>query len=710
MNSMTRVGVAVSTRSSQRAAGRRELCALGAARALALLFVAATASAQVNESITVSYVEVPVTVVDRSGAPIRGLTKANFEIVDEGKKRAVAGFDVVDFSSSEIAAAAASSITPAARRNFLLVFDLSFSSPASIHRAQDAARQFVTKMAANQDRVGVASVDAAHGFRLLTSFTTDRSSVEGAIANPKGFVASDPLQLAGVGIDNATLEIMNMPGRGKGGDKSGAADNGRNANKSDGDSIDNAQDYVRGLNTQQDVYNRGNVEREVNLLAGLSKIMRAVRGQKHLVLLSEGFDPRLIQGRDAGVGQQQQDETQAVEKGEVWKVNNDDRYGSSASISLVGRMAEVAKRCDVILDAVDIRGVRTQVDAREGYERKSNEGLHLLANATGGTVFQNSNDLTDDFRRALKSQEVVYVIAFQAPVSAPGKFHNLKVKLVNVPGGRAVARSGYYEAGGDSAAERTLSNAEILVNDIEQEGVHVASIAAPFATSGANAQVPVILEIHGDDLAAAGAQTVTLEIFTYAFDAEGKVRDSMFQRIGLDMNKVGTTLRQSGVKYYETLSLPPGKYAVKSLVRVAESDKKGFVRTDIVVPAKGDMAVSQPLFQDQGMQWVMIKGASHDKTNSPYPFELDGTSFIPSAAARVKSGGPRRFVVFVRNAAPDDLTVDTKPEAKLVSRVRSEGGVKFLFELAASPSESVLNVAVHKRGESNAMKTSMNLQ
>lgn len=687
MNSITRVGFAVS--------------------GLTLLFVAATASAQLNESITVSYVEVPVTVVDRGGNPIRGLTKANFEIVDEGKKRAIAGFDTVDFSSSETAAAAAASIMPAARRNFLLVFDLTFSSPTSMVRAKEAARHFVTNMAAHQDRIGIATVDVAHGFRLLTSFTTDRAAVEAAIANPVGFAALDPLQLAGASLDREVLETMNTPTRSRG---SGARNEELQGNLTSAlDSAADHTDMAIGQNAQQDAYNRGNVERQVNLLAGLAKIMRAVRGQKHLVLLSEGFDPRIIQGRDAGVAQDQQTESNAVEKGEIWRVDNDNRYGSSASISLVSRMADVAKRCDVILDAVDIRGVRSQVDARDGFQRKSNEGLHLLANATGGTVFQNSNSLTDDFQRALKGQEVVYVIAFQAPVSDPGKFHSLKVKLVNVPGGRVVARSGYYEAGGDSAAERTLSNAEILVNDIEQEGLHVASIAAPFATSGANAQVPVILEIHGSDLAEANDPTVTLEIFTYAFDGEGKVRDSMFQRIGLDLGKVGTTLRQSGVKYYETLSLPPGKYAVKSLVRVAESDKKGFVRTDLVVPAKNDLAVSQPVFQDQA-QWVMIRGASHDKTNAPYPFELDGTSFIPSAAARVKSGGPRRFVVFVSNAGPDDLTIDTTPEAKLVSKVRSEGGVKFLFELGASPSASMLNVAVHKRGESNAVKTSMKLQ
>ena len=700
MHATTRV---ISARGSQRAAGRR-LCALS------LLFVATAASAQVAENITVNYVEVPVTVVDRSGNAIRGLTKANFEITDEGKKRAISGFDAIDFASGDTAAAPAASVAPAARRNFLLVFDLSFSSPTSIRRAQEAARRFAANMAARQDRIGIATLDVAHGFRLLTSFTTDRAAVEAAIANPKGFSALDPLQLAGNLFEDRTVEMMDTKTRRAAEDPS---PDPTSTQKEPNAELNNASDHtdmVIGQNAQQDAYNRGNVERQVNLLAGLSKIMRAVRGQKHLVLLSEGFDPRIIQGRDAGVAKEQQTEAAAVEKGELWRVDNDNRYGSTASLSLVDRMADVAKRCDVILDAIDIRGVRTQVDASEGFVKKSNEGLHLLANATGGTVFQNSNDLTSDFQRALKTQEVIYVLAFQTPVEEPGAFHKLKVKLLNVPGGRAIARSGYYEAGGDSPAERTLSDAEILVNDIEQEGVQVSSIAAPFKTGGANAQVPVILEIRGSDLAAAGDPGVTLEIFTYAFDGDGKVRDSMFQRIGLDLSKVGTMLHQSGVKYYETLSLPPGKYAVKTLVRVAETDKRGFVRTDVVVPADNDVAVSQPLFQDQGTQWVMIKGASHDKTNAPYPFEVDGASFIPSAAARVKSGGPRRFVVFVRNAALDDLTVDTKPEAKLVSKVRSEEGVKFLFELGASPSASVLNVSVHKRGQSNAMTSSMNLQ
>src|SRR5438874_10951623 len=184
------------------------------------VLLAAAAAAQVRESITVSYVEVPVTVVDRSGNAVRGLTKANFEIVDDGKPRPIAGFEVADFASLSGAPAPTTAstpeISPAARRNFLLVFDLSYSSPMSITRAQEAARTFLTKMAAQKDRIGVATVDVAKGFRVLTSFTTDRAMVNAAIANPANFRALDPLQLAATPFDKEVVETMNDLGGGHG--------------------------------------------------------------------------------------------------------------------------------------------------------------------------------------------------------------------------------------------------------------------------------------------------------------------------------------------------------------------------------------------------------------------------------------------------------------------------------------------------------------
>src|SRR5207237_6399506 len=111
---------------------------------------------------------------------------------------------------------------------------------------------------------------------------------------------------------------------------------------------------------------------------------------------------------------------------------------------------------DAVLHAIDIEGVRVQNDMAGG-RITSDDGLFLLARPTGGEVFHNSNDLGRDFRKMLHQQEVVYVIAFQAPASKSGRFHNLDVRLAGVPGARASYRSGYYESGGGAPIQRTRS-------------------------------------------------------------------------------------------------------------------------------------------------------------------------------------------------------------------------------------------------------------
>jgi VWFA-related protein len=643
-------------------------------------FVAVAVFAQVRETVTVSVVEVPVTVVDRAGNPVRGLTAANFKILDDGKERAIASFDSVDFASAE-SMKAISPMNPAARRNFMIVFDLSFSSPNSIQRAQQAARDFIKNMVQKRDRVAVATIDSDKGFKLVTAFTTDRNALTAAIANPQTYKGSDPLQIAGSTI--ATELTLSA-----------------NAGERERAAVEEANDAIRRSGRSEDQFQRVKIDRQVNLLTGLARSLRSIAGQKNLVFLSEGFDPRLVQGRGAGISNAQVQENTAVEKGEVWNVDSDARYGSASSMSIVEKMGDMARRSDVVLYAVDIKGLRSTGDTRTGFDPKSNEGLHMLAGATGGVVFQNSNNLVSDFEKVIKHQEVSYILGFNAPSSEPGKFHKLSVKLVNVPNGAHVqSRSGYYEAGGENNVERSLSNAEIVLNDIRQDAIHMAAIAAPFKTTGADAQVPVILEINGADIAAAAKNNVaTTEVFVYAFDEEGLVRDSLFQRLALDLAKVGDKLKSSGVKYYGTLALPEGKYAIRSLVRVVESDAKGFERRDVVVPRAGEIGLAQPVFIEEAGKWLMIKGATHDKTNAAYPFEVNGEPFIPSAAASAKGGAPRKFVVFVQNASPDEMTFDTNPKATVVSQLKSATGSKLVFQLdSPMTSASTLNVTVKKK-------------
>jgi len=663
-----------------------------AAVTFAAALVSAAAFAQMKESINVNIVEVPVTVVDGSGNAVRGLTKANFKLFDQGKERAITAFDAIDLTVKQTAL---TPIPPAARRNFMLLFDLSYSGPRSLARAQEAARNFVKTAVQPRDLVGVGTIDVEHGFRLLSAFTTDREIVAAAISNPGGFRSADPLQLANETNIASMLDTtapMEPPAN--------ASPPAVRAYENKAAAADAAADMKLQVQQANVAYVRARVEKQVDFLGALAKTLRAVPGRKQIVFLSEGFDPTVVTGRDARDSQSTARDNEAILHGNFETSDSDTRFGSSTSQSFVSRMAQFFRGSDVVLNAIDIQGVRVQNDM-SGAKINSNAGLALLADPTGGMVFQNVNNMSANFDRMLKAQEFVYVLSFQAPASKPGTFHDLKVKLVDVPGRANVfARAGYYEGGALTPQERTLSNAEIVLNDIAQTDIRVAGLAAAFPTAGANAQVPVVLELDGNDLLKdVRAEKFGVEFYIYAFDSDGLVRDRLYQSIGLDVAKVGQRLRSGGLKYYATLMLPPGKYAVKSLVRVPDTDRRGFIRSDMTVAAAGETTVLPAIFVDEHPSAVLVRGVSHAATAAD-PFNLSGERFIPAAGPRTK------LAVFVTNAQTSEVTVDPTPKVKFLGAAPSGSATALVMEIDDASLPAV-DVTVHAKGATQTQKIAL---
>jgi VWFA-related protein len=674
-----------------------------------VLFLAASAVAQMHETVNVHIVEVPVSVVDSGGNPIRGLTAANFELYDGGKKQAITSFDKVDFGSTE-AVSAISPLNPAARRSFLLLFDLGYSSPRSLVRAQEAAHRFVTTTVQPRDLVGVGTIDVERGFRLLTAFTSDHDLVAAAISNPGNFHGSDPLQIGNKAfVGDITLEGApqqvdpNQSAIDEEGAKSPHSVGNRGAR-------DMAELQVRFTRSNEEAISV-RVQKQVDFLADLAKTLRGVPGRKQVVLLSEGFDAKYLQGRDARDVKANNRDFESATHGEVWNVESDRQYGSTSNQSSLDRMVRAFRSSDIVLNAIDIQGVRVQSLTAPGVTGtmdvadaataglNSNAGLHVLSRPTGGEVFQNSNDLKGNFDRMLHAQEVVYILSFQSTTANPGKFHDLKVKLVNSPG-RVSYRQGYFETGGESSADRALTNAEVIVNDIAQDDLHLAAFAAPFPTAKGWAQVPVILDLNGADLARqAKGNAAGAEVFIYAFDSNGLMRDRLYQRLSLDMTKIGDRLKASGVRYYGTLVLPPGKYAIKALV-LAGGEKRGFKRVDVTVPTAGDISVLPPIPIDEQPKWILVKSADRGE-HSDYPFELNGQNFIPSATASSK------VAVMIFGAAADELTWETTPKTKLLGTIPMAGGTKFVLQLDDPSQISALQITVHKKGVVEAQTTSV---
>lgn len=663
--------------------------------AVSVAAIALAVVAQVRETVNVNVVEVPVTVVDSSGNPVRGLTSANFELFDNGTKRPISSFDKIDFADTE-QLKATSPLNPAATRSFMLLFDLSNSGPNGITRAQGAARKFVTDGVLPRDTVAVGTIEAQRGFRLLTAFTTDRKLVEQAIADPLQFRGTDPLQIGGV-ISNVEM--------------TGANETNNAGGAREGKAAADAEAAVTQARIQQQnaQYARAQAEKQIDALANLAKTLRAVPGRKQVVLLSEGFDPKYIQGRDARSMEDQQKENAEIMAGRAYNVDTDARFGSSSSMTLLDRMAQTFRASDVVLHAIDIQGVRVQNDVASGARTNSNEGLFLVANPTGGEVFKNVNEIKTNFKRLLHQQEVVYVLGFQAPSQKAGSFHNLKVKLINVPGGaRASSRAGYYEAGGETPQERVLSSAEIIVNDIPQGAVHMTTLAAAFPEQGGKAQVPVIVEASGSDLIGDfRGSTLPVEVFMYAFDQDGVVQDRLYQKISLDLKKVGDRLRQSGLKYYATLSLPPGQYAVKSLLRAGDTDRRGFGRTDLVVSNGAGFTTPVPI--DESPKAVLVKGNSHS-TSGTYPFQLNGQIFIPSTGAH-RSGGPQKIAVYGYGAGADQATIETSPKAKFLGQAKGADTTAYVLEIdPKDATAATVDVTVRKKGATDTQKGTVVIQ
>lgn len=617
-----------------------------AAVLLLLCLISTTLSAQrFGEAVEVTVVEVPVTVVDRAGAPVQGLTKENFEVFDDGKRVPIEYFEVLDLAT--ITAAPGRPIPPVAYRNFLLLFDMANSRPGTITRAQAAARSFLddTSLTA-RDLVGVAVYTPSNGLRMVTSFSADRTLVKNAIdalGVTVEFRVADPLML----VQTKTPDTGSS--QSVAGERKAEIEAALNADIAAFDAM---------IRTGQTSEATTRVRTQLQNFGGIARALDQLRGQKQVILLSEGFDAKLIAGRQDLSGQRAQEDAAAIASGEIWKVDSDERYGSASGIREINDMAALFRRSDVRLHAIDIKGLRSDVDAREGVQKSSNEALFMVTEPTGGTVFRNVNDLGSNFGRLLKRQQTIYLLGINTKSSGKeGKFHTLKVKTTNVARGVEVShRTGYHESSTrTSDLERTLSLAEILVTDtpVNDVPLSVFATAAPGPTSAA--RVPVIVEVSGPKLIEGlTGNNASANLFVYAFDEQQQVRDFMQQRVVLDVAKTGDTLRKTGVRYVGALKLEPGKYAIKALVRVDQTGRTGFFRTDLTVPSYAEQAVLPPLAMGDAANWITLLSPTRGQDAASI-LSVGPDPFVPSTPARITAGTPLRFTLMVYRTPVADL-------------------------------------------------------
>ena len=234
---------------------------------------------------------------------------------------------------------------------------------------------------------------------------------------------------------------------------------------------------------------------------------------------------------------------------------------------------------------------RRQISNRAWLIDAKQDTLKDFAEMTGGRAFYNTNDLTSAFRRAVDDSSTYYLLGYYLDTknTKPG-WRGLKVN-VKEKQFFVRARKGFF------VTNSTMNPEATRVNDVN------FALAAPFDAT----QIPILMEwgpIHGGGdkkevsftLHIAGASvsvegvnnSVNLAVAATATRLGVKKELSVADNFGEDVRtnlpaeKVAT-FRSRGMAYNNKLQLPPGEYSVRFVVRDNHSGALGSVSAPITV-------------------------------------------------------------------------------------------------------------------------------
>lgn len=602
--------------------------------------------------VTAVVVEVPVQVLAADGKPVRGLEAEDFELREGRRVQEITGFEVIDLVGDEPGDGTKAMPVPLpARRHFLLLFDLGFSEPGKIARARQAAREVVAHRLHPTDLVAVATYSGAVGARWILGFTSDRGEIDAAIED-LGVIrssgqAADPLALTRLDPSATGEAVSDLGGRGR-------------SVLTDTILQEHLEDLAADFDRTSRAELSGHAQAMLQGLQAIGEQLRWIHGRKHVLLFSQGFPSSLVLGLGSQDSARIREINEAAMQGEYWRVNSDERFGSSASLSVLESLVAELRRTGTALEAIDITGIAA--DPEDIMARPPGEDiLFALADATGGELYRNFNDLGEAMTELLARTSITYVLSFQPrDPRADGSYHPIRVRLRDGPeGGRVLHRPGYHAPlplAEQSPEVRQITAAQLLLGGEVGGPMPVAAVAAPQPGTGERAHVTLLLEIDGDAILGPegrGGRTV-LDLYAYAFDAAGEIRDFVARQVGLDLRLLEPKLRQRGLKFWSRLALPPGAYTTRVLVRDLATGRDTVQEVAFTVP---DFATQRqplllpPLFVDGPPEWLVIgQPANGTETEESAGLALAGGPFLPAARASLRPGGEAELALLTWHA------------------------------------------------------------
>jgi VWFA-related protein len=552
----------------------------------------------------VNLIVVDVVVRDRSGAIVRGLTANDFEIREDNRPQQVVSFNVEEVTTtvpsgqvvpqvltagvgpSDSKTDAAATTSPpvaepitredlAGRRLIVLLFDLSSMQAEELERAVRAAVEYVDKQMAAADLVAIATIDTT--LKVVSDFTGDREQVKAALGQ---FVAVDAVRFETPAAETAaTDETVAATGE---------------ATTSD--------------SAEYDLFNN---DARLRALRTLADALAPVEQKKSILYFSGGMT------RSGGDNQVElRAATTAAVRANVALYPVDTR-----GLQAVVPGGDASRASARGVGAFSGRGVSQQFDRLFA----SQDTLQTLAADTGGRAFTDTNDFGEAFTQVQRDTSSYYLLGYSSTNSVKdGRFRRISVR-VKRPDLRVDHRAGYYAERdfahtGRQDRERQLE---------EQIGAPVSATDLPVVVSSgffrmANDRyyVPLSVAVSGAPLRNS-QQKSTLDVLGVIRDEQGRPVGRIRETLDVGADAGGQSSRQ--VLYQSGLTLPPGRFAVKVVVRENAGGAMGSFETGVFVP---DLRQAPVKVSSVTLSTLVRPVAGRRRSESPLVRE--GVELLPS--------------------------------------------------------------------------------
>lgn len=217
--------------------------------------------------------------------------------------------------------------------------------------------------------------------------------------------------------------------------------------------------------------------------------------------------------------------------------------------------------------------------------------LGELADGTGGTFFNNRNDLDEGFRQAGAAPPNSYLLAFSPQnLKLDGRYHLLKVTLTSKQKYSVQARRGYYAPRTASDPSETAKQEieEALFSQDEMRDLSLDLHTQFFKKDEAEARLAVLthLDLKGIRFRKVeGRNRDDLTLATAIFDENGKFVTGGEKVV--EMRLLDTTverLGRSGITVKSSFDVKPGTYLVRQVVRDSEGSQMAARNGAVVIP------------------------------------------------------------------------------------------------------------------------------